>query len=222
MKMKKSTIVTWAMLFLLIASAYGSTAAAFVNSYIVSSTTIVYVDPAYVSEPVGAAFTVAVKISEVTRLYGFDVQFGWDPAILNYLDHVVKVPVEDYPDGVLHDPTMKLKDVVDETGIPGAEPGALAWFAYSSMYPATSFNGSGITFEMTFEVKDVGSCPLEIVSSDLSNDEPRPIEHEVISGFFSNVVEVHDVAVTDVSPSATSVTVGDSVSIDVTVENTPT
>ena len=207
------------MLFLLVASTYGSTVVASVSLRIVSSTTTVYVEPDYVSEPVGATFTIAVKISEVTRLYGFDVQFGWDPAILHCLDHVVKVPVEDYPDGVLHESVMKLKDVVDETGIPGAEPGALAWFGYSSMYPASSFNGSGIIFEMTFEVKDAGSCPLEIVSSMLSTDEPGPIEHEVISGYFSNVVEVHDVAVIDVSPSPTTVTVGDSVSIDVAVEN---
>jgi len=207
------------MLFLLVTSAYGSTVVASMSSRIVSSTTTVHVDPDYVSELVGATFTIAVKISDVTRLFGFDVQFGWDPAILHYLDHVVKVPVEDYPDGVLYEPFMKLKDVVNENGIPNAEPGALGWFGYAIMPGAKLFNGSGTIFEMTFEVKDVGSCSLEIISSELSNDEVRPIEHEVISGYFSNVVEVHDVAVIDVSPSPTTVTVGDSVSIDVAVEN---
>jgi hypothetical protein len=47
---------------------------------------------------------------------------------------------------------MKMKDVVDESGIPLAEPGTMAWIAYSAR-PAWEFYGSGTVFIMSFRVK---------------------------------------------------------------------
>jgi hypothetical protein len=106
-------------------------------------------------------FTIAVVIENVTDLYGFDIQFGWNTTYLKCIGHTTTVSVEDYPNpippspyaGILHGDTMKLKDVVNENGIPIAEPETMAWIGYSIVGPAFTFDGNGTVFIMSFRVK---------------------------------------------------------------------
>ena len=75
--------------------------------------TIVYVDPPEIRDLLPPAqFTIYVKIKNVTNLYGLDLQFTWDPNIIKYVSHQKHIPVETYPDGVLHSPTIPVKDQV--------------------------------------------------------------------------------------------------------------
>jgi len=110
---------------------------------------------------VGQTFKVAVVIENVTNLYGLDVQLNWTTKYITCVDHTFTVPVEDYPDpippspyaGILHSPHMSIKDVVDESAnISGSEPGAMGWWAASSIAPAEPFNGSGTVVMLTFQV----------------------------------------------------------------------
>jgi hypothetical protein len=113
------------------------------------------------------------------NLYGFDIQFSWDPTIIKYVNHTVTVPVEDYPNpippspysGILHKPTLAIVEMVDEAGnIPGAaDPRVRAWFSFASMAPAAPFNGNGTLFTMTFQAIKNGISPLEIVDCTLSD-----------------------------------------------------
>jgi len=153
-----------------------------------SDTPLVYIDPPEIlGLAVSSEFTIKVKVANVTNLYGFDTQLKWDKTILGYVSYTVKVPVETYSDGILHKPVMQLAEVVDENDtIPGAEPGTMAWFGYSSKAPAGSFTGSGIIVEITFHVKGVGKCWIEIVSSALSNADGYPIVHNIKNAYFSN------------------------------------
>jgi hypothetical protein len=146
---------------------------------------LLYVDPATIEglSP-SQEFNISVKIENITGFYGFDIKFRWDPAILDYVDHIAKAPVEDYPDGVLHKQVLTVKDEVNAAA-------GTYWLAKSSMLPAPSFNGSGIIFEMTFHVKAVGRCLLEFEESDLASPLPPPeneIPHDVQDGFFTNYV----------------------------------
>jgi len=144
------------------------------------SPTLVYVDPPSVEDLFPpSTFTIAVKIVNVSLLYGFDIQFAWNPSLLDYVSHTVKVPKNSYPDGVLYNPILPIKNEVD----PDA---GTYWIAYASMLPAPSFNGSGTVFEMTFQVKGTGRCVLEITACDLSNIFGQPIPRDVQHGFFSN------------------------------------
>jgi len=139
---------------------------------------------------------VALKIANVTDLYGFDIQAKWDPTLISYVSHIVKVPVEEYPDGVLHEEVFKIKKVIDETAsIPDSEPGTMAWIAYAIMPGAETFNGSGIAFELTFHVEGVGSCWIEIVKSDLSDHVPSPIQHSTQNAYFDNSLPLQPVDV---------------------------
>ena len=145
-------------------------------------TPLVYVDPATVTglSP-SESFTVVIKVANVTGLYGFDVQFHWDPALLDYVSHIAKFPVDTYPDGVIYNPIIPLKNEANATA-------GTYWAAASSLYPAPTFNGTGIIFEITFEVKAIGQCVLEIYSSDLADAGGQPITHNRENGFFSNYV----------------------------------
>ena len=143
---------------------------------------------------VGEEFTVAVVVEDVTDLYGLDIQFSWNTTYLAYVSHKVTIPVEDNPSpiapspyaGLLHEPGMKIKDAVNETGVPGAMPGTMYWLSYSSMLPAESYDGDGTAFIMTFKVKmmpkvDV-EVPLHFVATDLADSGGRPISHTAQDG----------------------------------------
>jgi hypothetical protein len=182
-KRKRERISLALITFLLLASIaiYSNTAKAS------DEKPLVYFDPSVIDLPVSTNFVLKLKIANVTDLYGFDFQLKWDPTVISHVSHVVKVPVEDYPDGVLHADTMKLKNVVNEAdSIPSAEPGTLAWIGYSSIGEAPSFNGSGIAVEFTFQVKAIGRCWIEFVTHDISSPAPSPIAHDIQNALFDN------------------------------------
>lgn len=180
-----------------------------------TSLTSVYVDPSNITDTTITPFeniTIAVKISNVTELYGFDIQLNWNTSILNYTSHIVKIPVETYSDGILHQPVLAVKNEVNTS------MGTYV-LVYSSLQ-APSFNGSGTVFEMTFTVLEYGECALTISNSDLSNRKGQPIEHTVTSGYFSNAY--YDIAILNVVPSGLAVFIGDILNITVTVINNGT
>lgn len=175
----------------------------------------VYVDPPNITDMNIDPFeniTIALKISNVTGFYGFDIQLSWNISILNYTSHIVKIPVETYLDGVLHQPVLVIMDEAN------ASMGTYA-IVYSSLQ-APSFNGSGTVFEMTFTVLEYGECDLSISNSDLSNKKGQPIEHTVTNGHFSNAY--YDVAIHSVILSDHAAFIGDIANITVVALNNGT
>lgn len=180
-----------------------------------ASLPVVYVDPLSTVDPSivpGENFTLGVKISNVSGLGGLDIQLSWNTSILNYTSHLVKIPVEDYPDGVLHRPIIEVADLVNEA--------AGTYEVGFATLGGPPFNGSGTVFEMTFKVVGFGECVLDIFESDLANFEGKPIIHTVEDGHFSNVL--YDVAITDVVPSSVIALIGEIVEINVVVLNNGT
>jgi parallel beta-helix repeat protein len=138
-------------------------------------------------------------------LVGFHVKISWDPNILEYLNHAVTIPVEDYPDpipplnftGTLHQPILPVIDEVD------AELGtyelAKATYAFHNV---NYFNGNGTLFKMAFHVRKEGYSQLTITVSKLA--APRAsaigktytkwiIPHEVRNGLFRTFSQTHRV-----------------------------
>ena len=185
---------------------------------------------------VGQSFSVAVVVQNVVGLYGLDVQLSWNATYLEYVNHTVTIPVEEYPvsnfsspyAGILHEPTMKLKDIVDESAsIPGAESGTMAWLSYSSIYgaPPGGFNGSGTICIFTFRVKaqsivDV-EVPLHFIVTGLSTSVPSPIPHTVEDSLIIIPRLPPDIAVTNLTICYGATVVPQNVStwINVTVTN---
>ena len=171
----------------------------------------------------GQEFTIQVEVYNVTNLYGFDIQLSWNTTYIEYVSHTVHIPVETYPDGILHEPVMKVKDKVDETAsMPDSAPGTTYWLSYSSRYPADLFNGTGIAFEMTFRGASESDVTvfLRFTSTDLSDKKGRVIPHDSIDGtVIIHGPLGHDVTVRDVTTDAAFAAPGEAVGVTVVVQN---
>jgi len=153
-----------------------------------TSTPMVYVDPENVTKSVGETFAIDIVVADVADLYGVDIQFRWDPTILEYVSHTAKIPVEDYLDGILHEPGMFVTNIVDPVA------GTYS-VAYACMDPAPVFDGTGIIFSMTFNVTKTGGCALEfpkdprtgVPLTELSGVTGWPMTHTCQDGYFETV-----------------------------------
>jgi len=170
---------------------------------------------------VGHNFSVAVVIENVVNLNGLDMQFGWNTTYLEYLNHTVTIPNEDYPSpiapspypGILHEPVMVIKDEVDEIA-------GTYWIACASMAPGHAFNGSGTVFLMAFRVKTQSVVDLEIslhfAGTDLADSTGNPIQHTVQAG----VVRIpRTPVVVKVVPETVQPKSGEDFTVQVTVED---
>jgi len=203
----------------------------------------IYVNPQIVQAQIGETFTISVNIFNLTNayvpdpenplrgvpignLYGFDVQFTWNPAVLKYVSHTVTAPVETYPGGVLHAPPelLQLRNLINESGsIPDADPRARAWFAYAAFLPADPFNNLGqsnTVFYMTFKVVGTGMSQLEIVGATLADKWGDPILHDAVNGLVLAVgPTAHDVSVASVACNPNVTCAGGIVGITVVAAN---
>ena len=181
---------------------------------------LVFVDPQNATANPGEIITISVKIFNLTdtyyatntawlpgdeqlgppggimnnyslgNLYGFDVQFSWNPNVLQYVSHTLKVPVETHPDGILHEAIQGVLDLVDEVA-------GTYWLAQSSLDPAPLFNNpdaNSTVFTMTFEVIKKGVSELSLDSVDLSttwsmgDKHKQKIPHVVRSSEFKTAL----------------------------------
>jgi hypothetical protein len=176
--------------------------------------TEVSVTPEHVTASLNESFAIAVVISNVSSLYGFEIQLHWNPSILEYVSHAAMTPVEAHANGVLHEQVISLKDEVN------ASTGTY-WIAFASISPAPSFNGTGTAFEMTFRVAGYGGCLLEIHSCKLASYDAKPIDHSVKNGHFTASLRTlpTDMPIVFVDPLNETANVGDSFTISVKVFN---
>ena len=155
---------------------------------------VVYVYPKQAFGAKGTAFTVSVKIFNLTNnfyqtdtkwepgdplgtpgafynyslgnLYGFEIVFSWNPEILEYADRLVMTPVEDFSRGILHAPILNTRDSVDSIN-------GKYYLSQSSWLPVESFNCpnyNATIFTITFRVKEESPCPLTLESVELILD----------------------------------------------------
>lgn len=141
------------------------------------SSTTVYVDPPEATCPRMDNFSISVKIRDVDGLYGLQIGFSWDSLLLEYINHTVHIPVEDYPDGVLHESVIPVEDTVNETA-------GTYYVAYASWDPAPAFKGNGTIFTITFHVKETGQCLLRIHDCKLVDKNANEIVCTVENGDF--------------------------------------
>ena len=179
---------------------------------------VVHVDPQNMIADIGETFTIHVKIFNLSNnfhvtdeqweygeplgppgvrnnyslggLFGLDIQLQWDPTVLDYVEHTVTMPVETYPEGLLH-AAPEIVDVKDEVNV---EAGTY-WLAKSSQAPADAFDRpdeNSTAFSMTFTVLKQGVSELNITNADLVIplsyleyiEANADIPHWRVNGFF--------------------------------------
>lgn len=125
---------------------------------------------------VGETFTVTIATSGLAgkNLYGFELLFVWNTAAVRYISHEAKVPVETYPEGILHDPIVEVKNEVD-TSV------GSCWLVFASRLPAEPFDNDGVIFIITFELVEPSSKLYElgpVVLSDKNGNEIMTTGHQ--------------------------------------------
>jgi len=152
-------------------------------------------NPITMPDIVGSTFKVAVVIENVTDLYGFDISTNWTTNYIRYVSHVFTVPASSFPppnppssyEGALNPPIIKVKDEINEGGIPGSYLGAMSWQCAVSMTPALGQNGNATACVFTFRVVDqpyyyagpvvATNVTLHFVNVDLATHEALPIPY---------------------------------------------
>jgi hypothetical protein len=97
------------------------------------------------------------------NLIGLDIKFSWDSTLLKYENHTVKIPVEEYSEGVLHKPIMVVKDLVNQTT-------GVYHLSIKSENLSNTFNcpnTKATIFTITFSVIKNGTCELNLSSVEL-------------------------------------------------------
>ena len=148
----------------------------FLGSVLVDQTisTTFQVDPNLVvlgetGSVIGTLFTVNITVSDAVNMGGLDIHLSWNTTYLDYESHQLKIPVETYPDGVLHEPIFIVKNEVNTIA-------GTYWLAAATL--GDPFNGSGTVLEITFSVQrqplsgEVPPPPNNYVSLPLELQEP--------------------------------------------------
>jgi len=150
--------------------------------------------------PGGPSFGITIVVSNVTKLWGFQLVFWYDTSVLTATDFgsfppfILKLP------GIINDEegyvTMAFTSNWDDKEGLTTDFGLIAW--------------------IDFVADAYGTSLLHLSDTGLIDVDGIPIAHDVLDGFFANV-PLHDVAITDVTVSPAVVTPGESVTIDVTI-----
>jgi hypothetical protein len=168
-----------ALLMLLV----GLSAASFmlVGSSQASGNTVVRAQPSTTVVSVGETFSVGVAVESVENLYGLDVTLRWNDSVLQFQSVDLRLGVESHPDGVLHEDSGAEIYVAENNASE-----AQYHLAATAVNPASSFNGSGTVFSVSFKAVSAGLSSLDL-ETELA-DHPslggtaNLIEHTVVAG----------------------------------------
>ena len=186
------------------------------NGLVISSAAaVVAIDPPTTAADLNASFSINIAILNVFDLYAYEFRVGFDKNVLtsiyalegSFLMNNLGAPHGTHFSYQLFDDYVYVACVTIGSG--------------EDVYGAS---GSGTLAILEFAVEAPGASNLDIYDSLLLDyyGGGAPIPHTAYDGYFeteSAPSDVHDVAVTDVYVSPTSVEAGQYVAVNVTVEN---
>jgi len=157
-----------------------------------AQTTTVSVSPQNSTAPVGKTVTVAIQLSNVQNLYGFDVTLSYNNAVLQLTNSKIDLGTSSIPGGVLYGDPVSTNIVADgvyyNTSL--STPSDYELFA-TSVNTAGPFSGNGTIVTLTFTVLSSGQSPLTLNVQLASYAQPgtgevsEPISATVVNGYFA-------------------------------------
>ena len=124
---------------------------------------------------VGENFTIEVKVSNVTDLYGYEFHLRWNPTLL---------------------------DCVEVNEGPFLKSGGSTFFTYkinstggcvvvdcTLLGDVQGVSGNGILTTIEFYIKTTGECLLDLYDTILLNSAEQTIEHSTTDGYFYAVTQ---------------------------------
>jgi hypothetical protein len=136
-------------------------------------TAIVRPDPLVAAVPVGGQVVVNIYIQDVQNLYGADIRFSYDPAVLEVQDADPAVsgvqiqPLSTFlsPDFVARNKACNIVDTSD----PACPVAGILRYAVTQVNPSTPASGSGAVAAITFKRLRPDVTTLQVVTHDLSD-----------------------------------------------------
>ena len=162
-----------------------------------------YVDPPEIIDPTllpSSTFTINVTIDDVENLHVCEFNLTYNTEIISWLSVTLHTVLGEVPVAKM------LGD--DEIGF--------LWIKLTYPTAITTYSPIALV-TLLFHVDAMGSTPLDLHDTELSDPTSEPIYHEAYDGFF--LTAIRDVAVVDVVPSPTDLYEGRTVNISVTVGN---
>ncbi len=149
--------------------------------------------------------TINLSISHAVDLHLWAATIEWNSTILELIN---------YEEGPF------LNQAGNTTIIDmGIYPGKITELACTLLGNTTEVNGNGTLATFKFRAKTIGTTPINITFSNLLNTQGESLTHNIINGTAEVLRVVHDVAVLNVTTSATQVRAGKIVNITVVVRN---
>jgi len=153
----------------------------------------------------GENFSLNVTISNITDLYLWVVTVEWSPTVLDF---------QHYAEG----PFLKQggQTAVMDSGV---SPGKVSELACTLLEDVAGVNGSGTLVTLSYEALTVGTTAVKLTFSDLLNSAGKSISHEKGEATVEVLPSVHDVAISNLTLSETTVSPDETVTIYVTAKN---
>ena len=166
-----------------------------------------YLTPALVKGiPFNGNFTISANVSNMTDLYSYNFYIYWNSSILDAVEVAEGDFLKDQPGGTEFHYTMN-----NAGGYLQVDSSAMG---------ASGVSGQGTLANITFLVKGVGSSPIRLKDVVLRGSPPelQPIKIRTADSQF---LKIHDIAITGitVSPSSVKAGSGELVTITVTLSN---
>jgi hypothetical protein len=166
-----------------------------------------YVDPPEIIDPTlvpPKTFDINVMLDDVENLYAYEFNMSFNKDVLTCL----YVIVNDVQNETNYIPEIQIRNIK-----------GFVWVKvtyYPPAIPITTYTPVALA-TIHFRVKSIGSSPLDLHDTNLTDVNGDPITHEVSDGFVMTVIR--DVAVTRVTPLRDWAYAGWPVNIEVVVEN---
>jgi hypothetical protein len=149
-------------------------------------TAIVRPDPLVATVPVGGQVVVNIYIQDVQNLYGADIRFSYDPAVLEVQDAdpaasgVQIQPLSTFlkPDYVARNKACNVVDPAD----PACPLAGILRYAVTQINPSAPASGSGALAAITFKRLRPDVTTLEVITHDLSDRNGVTIPSTVQDG----------------------------------------
>ena len=154
------------------------------------------VDPEKKIDPdlvLGKNFTINVNILNATDLFGFDFFLNYTTAVLSATNITLGSSL---PSG-----SVPWHEEINDT----------AGYVWYNVTMPVRMDGNGILATITFTVESIGETTLGLSNTKLVDSGGRLIEHDTGDGYFSNEPIIHDIVITDVTTTVTTVEVEDDI-----------
>jgi len=162
-----------------------------------------YVDPPEIIDPTllpSSTFTINITIDDVEDLRICEFNLTYNTNIVSWVSLTVNEVLGETPSAKAF----------------GDDEAGFIWIKLTYSAPKTTYYPIALV-TMLFHVDALGSTPLDLHDTKLTDPLDQPIPHEAFDGFFLSVIR--DVAVVNVVPSPNDVYKGRIVDINVTVIN---